>query len=60
MAFTHSVSVLNLNMCPRLLEKHNALRLPFSTSFSLPQLFRNIGELGAKIYFKDHEIANKV
>ena len=34
----------------RLLEKHNALRLPFSSSS--PQLYRNIGEFGAKKYFR--------
>ena len=36
----------------RLLVKHNALELPFSTSS--PSLFRNIGKLKAKKYFADH------
>ena len=45
----------------RLLEKHNALRLPLSlcsTSSSSSQLSRSIGEFGAKNYFTDHETAN--
>ena len=40
-----------------LLEKHNALRLPFSPfPFFLPQLFQNVGEVGAKIYSPDQLI----
>ena len=39
----------------RLLEKCNALRLPFSPSSLSPQIFWDIGEFGAEKYFTDHQ-----
>ena len=50
------------NSLLRLLEKHNALCLPFSpsASSSLVQLFQNIREFRAKKYFTDHWTANPV
>ena len=41
------------------LEKHNAFGLAFSFSY-LPQLFWNIGQFRAKLYFTDHQIANTI
>ena len=42
----------------RLLVKYNALEFPISLSSA--KLFRNIGELGAKENFTDHQTANTV
>ena len=51
-----------INYC--VLEKYNALQLPFSpfssSASSSPQLFQNIGEFWAKIYFTDHWTANTI
>ena len=46
-----------LHRNPKIL-KHNAWKLLFSPSS--PQLFQNIGEFGAKQYFKEHRIGNTV